>query len=324
MSNRKRKWTHESVREEALKYKTRTEFLQKAPETAWQYAKEQGIYDEICSHMPNANRVVAEEEIRQAAAKYTTRVDFINGDNKMYSAAVYRGILEDVCSHMTPPRTVGKKKPKWSLEKVMECAKECKTRIEFSKRFKGAYMAAYRLNILDEVFATLEGKTYWTEDMIKEEASKYSTRADFQKNSKGAYLSAFRKGIVDEVCQHMGEAKKGYSTLKEGFFYIYRLPEHIGFGITNNIKVRNYDHKVTFKKLGILAELLKVYSGGGLIIKTMEEHLKSVLPIAKNSIKCFKTEAVLPEHLTLLIDEIQTFLTNNADCGITEQTNIEV
>jgi hypothetical protein len=45
-------WTHESVRIEALKYGTRTNFKRES-RSAYNYAHKHKIYNDICAHMPS-------------------------------------------------------------------------------------------------------------------------------------------------------------------------------------------------------------------------------------------------------------------------------
>ena len=47
-----RKCALENLKKEALKYKTRTEFIKNAS-GAYDAARNMGVVDEICSHMPN-------------------------------------------------------------------------------------------------------------------------------------------------------------------------------------------------------------------------------------------------------------------------------
>lgn len=93
---------------------------------------------------------------------------------------------------------------KWTAEKLKEEALKYKTRGEFNKSSKGAYLSAYRAGTLDKVCAHMGALTHsWTEKEVKKEALKYDTRYEFQKKSKGAYLWAYRRGILNKICKHM-------------------------------------------------------------------------------------------------------------------------
>ena len=96
-------------------------------------------------------------------------------------------------------------KSKWTDDLIREEALKYNMRKKFKKNCNGAYDAARRLGILDEICQHMTSGNHvsWTDDLMREEALKYSTRNEFQKGSIGAYDAARRLGILDEICQHM-------------------------------------------------------------------------------------------------------------------------
>lgn len=96
------------------------------------------------------------------------------------------------------------KKAKWTKETISKEAKSYKTRSEFQTKSGGAYNAARRLGLLDEVCSHMVcGQTRWTKKTIQKEAKKYKTRKEFEVKAGGAYSAAWRIGLLDEVCSHM-------------------------------------------------------------------------------------------------------------------------
>ena len=70
--------------------------------------------------------------------------------------------------------------PKWTDEKIREEASKFKTKSEFRENNLGAYKAAWKRGILDDVCAhMIDLKTDWTYEMLLSEAKKYSSRGEF-------------------------------------------------------------------------------------------------------------------------------------------------
>jgi hypothetical protein len=93
------KWTYELLKEEALKYNTRNEFV-KGNGSAYGKALKMCILDEICEHMSFKYVKWTYELLREEALKYNTRSEFKNSNNAAYQAANSRGILDEICEHM--------------------------------------------------------------------------------------------------------------------------------------------------------------------------------------------------------------------------------
>ena len=93
---------------------------------------------------------------------------------------------------------------KWTTELITKEAQKYKTKKMFRNGSYGAYRAAFRRGIVEEVCSHMEpAYTYHTPESVVEIAKKYTTRSDFRCNCKSAYNYATRKGILDEVCGHM-------------------------------------------------------------------------------------------------------------------------
>ena len=107
----------------------------------------------------------------------------------------------------------------WIPSTIADEAKKHATRSEFQKSSVGAYSAARRLGILDDVCAHMKRNkikrmNHWTEDRLIAEAKKYKTRKAFYENNVSAYARASQLGILDKVCSHMTYQKRprGYWT----------------------------------------------------------------------------------------------------------------
>ena len=148
------KWTFDSLKEEALKYKTRGEFA-KNSKSAYQSAYSKKIIDTICSHMPirvdqsgsNSARFKWTTEMLQAEAlKYNTRSDLYKNDYGAYNAIKRRKLFDLVCKHMEPSFT-----ETWTEIDLKKEALKYKSKIEFRKKNIGAHNTAYHRGILDQI-----------------------------------------------------------------------------------------------------------------------------------------------------------------------------
>lgn len=97
-----------------------------------------------------------QKTIKAEAKTYKRRIDFRDGNKTAYNAALKLGILEEVCSHMMTNEEVlieaGKKRRKWTEEKLKQLAKKCKSKTIMIKEYKSAYNAALNIGIIKELF----------------------------------------------------------------------------------------------------------------------------------------------------------------------------
>jgi predicted GIY-YIG superfamily endonuclease/nuclear transport factor 2 (NTF2) superfamily protein len=210
LQNPKNFWDYTKCEQEALKYKSRTEFHRKSG-SAYSAANKLGILDTICSHMQKKEpwRIWTKEKCHRVALKYKTKKDFQADCSAAYSSATKNGFLDEICKHMVPYR-----KPKgfWDFEECRKQAIKFQTRSEFQKGNVSAYREALNNGWLDEISSHMKSninpKNYWTKKRCHEEALKYNTRSKFQKHSNTAYCKSIREKWLDEICSHMVEIKK--------------------------------------------------------------------------------------------------------------------
>src|ERR1035437_2382181 len=100
--NKKIFWTFKTCKEEALKYKTTTDFQAKN-NSAYSYACTNKILQEICSHMTNIRKsrnFWNKEECKKVALEYTNRTDFFNNESGAHHYACKNNFIDEICSHM--------------------------------------------------------------------------------------------------------------------------------------------------------------------------------------------------------------------------------
>jgi predicted GIY-YIG superfamily endonuclease len=93
---------------------------------------------------------------------------------------------------------------KWTTEKIKKAAMSCSSTMEFSKKFRGAYVAASKRGMLKagEFDFLRDNKRHLNEDIFKI-AKRFKTRISFQKQSRKEYDIAWRRGILEQACAHM-------------------------------------------------------------------------------------------------------------------------
>lgn len=154
----------------------------------------------------NANTKWTPEIIQEEALKYEGKLAFFRGNGSAYNAAKKLGVFDQVCSHMTSKivKGAGHPKFKWDAESIRKEALKYTSRGDFTHRCVGAFQAAVKLGIYDEVTSHMPNlKHNWTKEEILEKALQYSSKVDFVKNDTNAHSAAKRMGIFEEVCAHM-------------------------------------------------------------------------------------------------------------------------
>lgn len=233
------KWTDELLRQEALKYDSKSDFM-KQSSSASQIAQRKGkeFWDDITSHMKPALISWTDEMLKDEALKYTTKKDFEVGNPKAYQVGYKRGkeFWDEITSHMDKL-----KKDKWTDEELRIEARKYNTLKDFEQFNPKAYYSARRRNkeFWDEITSHMNKAVQWTDEAIRDEALKYKTRSEFSKNSIGAYSAAKRLGILDDVTVHMELQGSKFKRL----IYAYEFPDNTVYvGLTFNMEQRNNSH----------------------------------------------------------------------------------
>lgn len=149
--------------------------------------------------------------IQEAAKNYSTRTEFANGNREAYLKAQREGWLDEICGFM-----VGTTKPKgyWTKERLLELAKEYKSRADFNKGEPCAYRIAHYRGWIDDLNQCFEKRhQQYTKEECRLEASKYQKKKDFERDSPQYYNYAKEHRFLTEICSHMGTIGK--------FRYVY-------------------------------------------------------------------------------------------------------
>jgi hypothetical protein len=148
------------------------------------------------------------ESCLELASGYKTVKGFKRAHPAAYTVACRKGWWQQISEHMARAVEHGK----WTLDTLALEAQKYSTRKEFEKKNAGAYGAARKKMLLNQVCAHMERLVnpvgYWTKDRVKQEAKNYCTRVKFQKSSSAAYQKACKAGWIDEACTHMEGLRK--------------------------------------------------------------------------------------------------------------------
>lgn len=232
-------WTDDELRQEALKYDTKSTFIKNSSSAA-QIAQRRGkdFWDDITSHMDPAITIWSDEMLRDEALKYKTKKDFEVGNPKAYQVAYKRGeeFWDSITNHMEKL-----KKLRWTDEELRQEALKYNTLTDFERFSGGALNTARRKgkDFYNDITSHMNKNIQWTDESIKDEALKYNTRSEFSKGSIGAYTAAKRLGILDDVTTHMELQGSRFKRL----IYAYEFPDNTVYvGLTFNMDKRNRSH----------------------------------------------------------------------------------
>ncbi len=196
------KWTKTAIIEVASKCSTKSEFT-KTYGGAYNAAKNQGIFEEICTYFNCANINWTTQKIYLEALKYQNKKSFRKNSRGAYEAAVRLGINQ-FTKHMKPLRK------SWTLETALSAAKQYRYRGDFLNNCSGAYSFLSRVNALDIACShmwTKSDKIKWTKESISKESLKHTSRNTFKLANSGAYQAMLNLGLTNELCSHMEPPK---------------------------------------------------------------------------------------------------------------------
>lgn len=143
-------WTKERCHEEALKYKTKSEF-ERYSSSAYNISLRKKWINDICGHMKPLkvyNKNWTKEKIFKESLKYSSRTELIKNNSNIYYIAKINGWWDEICLNLEP---IHKPFEYWTKEKCNELSLLCKSRTEFRLKYNGAYSSANKNGWLYEI-----------------------------------------------------------------------------------------------------------------------------------------------------------------------------
>ncbi len=143
------KWTKEKCIEEALKYKSKSEF-RKLSHSCYKISLRKGWIDEITKHMciyKMPKGYWTKEKCIEEALRYKSKSEFIKGSYNCYKIASKNKWLDEITIHMSSR----KKKTKWTKEMCIEEALRYKSKSEFIKGSYNCYKMSCKRKWINEI-----------------------------------------------------------------------------------------------------------------------------------------------------------------------------
>lgn len=188
------KWTEEALAEVAKKY-SRIKDFREQDNAAYSAIKRLKLQDKLCAHMQSLKTDWNLEALTAESRKFNSISEFIKESPLAYQAIKKKKLdylLDDL-----------EKKEAWTIGSVIAESKKFKSFNEFRRLRSGAYKAAVRFGIAEDIREDLgEVNRKWDAESIADEALKYDTLSDFIK-SGSPYVISRRLGIFQGVTSHM-------------------------------------------------------------------------------------------------------------------------
>lgn len=183
-------WTPETIREEAKKYTTKTEFT-KNNQVAFNHSlKYDGLLDDIFPKKgPYSYNI---EQCKELLKEYKKRIDLARSNSKLYLYIKSKGWLGELIPDMRYY-----KKSKYDIESIKQLAKKYKYISDFVKEHPGPYDYAHRHGLISTLFP--ERKRKWTDDKIIEELKKYDNRKSVSLSNQSLYNTAQKRGLLELI-----------------------------------------------------------------------------------------------------------------------------
>ena len=201
----KKKWTEESLLNEAKKYNTRSEWLRKNTSSYNIALKNKELFEKCVAHMEYYGKFGESTMIKhtyelckETYGKYDRLNDLIKNERNVYSAAIRNGWHQELSSHMTKYKGYN---VKWTFEKVKQEALKYNSIGEFKDNNRGAYFKAiYSKWLMDVIGHMTGGNRKWNVDKLVEVLKKHDSKKWYKINEcKAAFAYMKRHNLTNDV-----------------------------------------------------------------------------------------------------------------------------
>lgn len=100
----------------------------------------------------------------------------------------------------------------WTKEKCFEVVKQCNSRSEFQKKFRGAHSSSIKNGWIEEIRLILKcnkgNKIKYTKNICLEKSKQCKTRSEFKRKYKGEFDASYRNKWINEITAHMCRISK--------------------------------------------------------------------------------------------------------------------
>lgn len=223
-------WTKEKCLEEALKYKTKSEWGSKS-QTSYSVAHRKNWIEEFSSHMlkKNENGYWTKERCLQRASNFSKIYDWRKNDYNSYIASHKHGFYYECCLIFNIKRKSrkGRKGSKWTLEKCLEEALKYTSKKDWRENNFVSYNNAKKNNWVNICTENYPAKFYKTKnkpiklkkivtlDDCLVSALKYKSKSEWRKKDSKNYLVAKKNNWLDKCSKHMEQPTSLFWTLEK-------------------------------------------------------------------------------------------------------------
>jgi len=209
----RKKWTFENVFNDALKFPTKTKWVENGYHS-YVAAQRYGWIDECSKHMvllKKPNSYWTKERCIVDALLYPTKSEW-RKNSSAYTKAKRNGWFDECTEHM---KILGRKqKPAgfWNIKKnVFSEVEKHPTIANWKEKSFGSYQSATRNNWLEEIlnlYGWALSKPPITENECFKSALKYERRGEWLENDPSYYYAAKKLKCYDKCTKHMTRTHK--------------------------------------------------------------------------------------------------------------------
>lgn len=199
--NKSKVWTLESCKEDALKYKTVSEWINNS--TGYQAAHKKGWLKYCCRHMTVRKKAWDFDSCKKSALIYNSRSEWENKCSGSYGKALKMGWLKECCRHMTAL---------WVQRSLEDCKKDAlkhKTRTSWSRSSNKIYSYAVFKGWLDECCS------HMSPSISAKKKVKCSNGIVYESITQAAEFLKLNTSKISNVCSGKRKSTGGYT-----FIYI--------------------------------------------------------------------------------------------------------
>jgi hypothetical protein len=200
------KWTYETCKEEISKMKYLNELQ---GHSVLNVIKRNGWYEELTKNLiRQQNKPYTYDEILNEALKYNTRGEFQKKSHSIYSVALRRNIVDDICKHM------GKslKEKKHTKEEILESSKKYQNQRDWLNNEPNIFTCASGYRKYDKEFwekcishmeYIFKPNGYWTYERCKEITDQLNTFSELNNPEYSSIYNAIKRNGWNDLLEHL-------------------------------------------------------------------------------------------------------------------------
>lgn len=234
-----RKWTKESLIEDARKFGTVKEWRRNS-KAAVHAAERKLLYKEIREILTPTRKTWDFESVKEDALKYQTKSEWYDNSGSAVQWAKRNKKYAKVTAHMDISHKT------WTKESILAEALKYNTVRDWRRESNDSYSAANWHKITKEAsqhMIRLQG--FWTQERMLIEARKWTTIKEWKENAHGCYLTALRVSydFAKECTSHMDKDRSISQQEHEIFSIIQSL-----FPSTKKLRLKAKKTETLFKR----------------------------------------------------------------------------